>query len=154
MPSPLGGRSMKLRAVDKADLPTLASWTRELQEDEGASVMGTADIESRLSRWLSASYEAVIFEEEKPVGYALCCPSDPDLQGVGGIYLRQFFIVRHARRSGLGSAAFGLFLREVVNERRLVLEALTSNPTGLAFWRSLGLEEYATTFQIPGRSAV
>jgi ribosomal protein S18 acetylase RimI-like enzyme len=59
--------------------------------------------------------------------------------------------VRDARRNGLGSAAFDLLLREVVNDRRLVLEVLTSNPTGHAFWRSLGLDEYSTSFQIPGQ---
>lgn len=150
MSNPLGN-AVKLRPADASDLPLVANWNRQLQEDEGASVMSVAAIESRLSRWLDASYEAVIFENQGPVGYALYRPTDPDLEGAGGIYLRQFFIAREARRTGLGSEAFGLLVREVIDGRRMVLEVLASNPAGHAFWRSLHLEEYSTAFQLPAR---
>ena len=103
----------------------------------------------RLQRWLNADYDGLLFElGAGPVGYALFRPTDPDLKGPGGIYLRQFFIVPEHRRRGIGTQAFELFLNQRVGGRRLVLEALTSNPSGQMFWQSLGLTVYSTTLEL------
>ena len=138
---------MEWRCAVDSDLERLASWNRQLQEDEGASVLSAGACESRLRAWLDGDYTGVVFEKAGPVGYALHRPTDPDSQGAGGLYLRQFFIDRGRRRQGLGAEAFDLFVREILSGRRLVLEALTANPIGLAFWRSRGLSEYCTTFE-------
>lgn len=109
-------------------------------------------IESRLRRWLAEQYEGLVFElGPDAVGYALFRDTDPDLKEPGGIYLRQFFIVPERRRRGLGAAAFRLVLDHTVPGRRLVLEALASNPGGIAFWRSLGLTVYSTTLELQPR---
>ena len=119
-------------------------------------------VEARLQRWLIDDYEGLIFElDSVPVGYALFRQTDPDLKEPDGLYLRQFFILREHRRRGLGTRAFRLFHNEALGGRRLVLEALVSNPDGEAFWRSLGLTLYSVTFELkpdaaanpPGHSA-
>ena len=54
------------------------------------------------------------------------------------------------RRFGYGTRAIRLFLGETVGGRRLVLEALNSNPIGQKFWRSLGMRVYSVTFELAG----
>jgi len=139
-------RSRSLRVSDRA---RIAVRNRQLQIDEGADAMEPADIALRLERWLAGRYDGLIFETEaEPIGYALFCPTDPDLKGADGIYLRQFFIAPEYRRAGNGGAAFRLFLEAVVRGRRVVLEALESNPGGQAFWRSVGLRPYSRAFEL------
>ena len=111
--------------------------------------MNLDEIEARLRRWLSDAYEAVIFElDSEPIGYALFRPTDPDQKEPGGVYLRQFFIAPAHRRFGHGTRAIRLFLDETVKGRRLVLEALNSNPIGQKFWRSIGMRVYSATFEL------
>jgi GNAT superfamily N-acetyltransferase len=141
---------MRWRSVEPGDYQLVADWNRELQVEEGAAPMETPEISTRLQRWLSAEYEAMIFEvNSSSIGYALFRPTDPDPEGPGGIYLRQFFIAPAHRRTGNGSRAFRLFVREAVRGRRLLLEALETNPNGRKFWRSLGLHVYSYKFELP-----
>ncbi len=144
---------MHSRNVEPDDHELVATWNRELQLDEGAALMEIYDISTRLRGWLSAEYEALIFEVgSSPIGYALFRPTDPDSEGSGGIYLRQFFIARDHRRVGNGSQAFRLFVKKAVCGRRLLLDALATNPSGQKFWKSLGLDVYSYRFEsAPGR---
>jgi GNAT superfamily N-acetyltransferase len=133
--------------AEASDLSRLVSWNLQLQEDEGASRMSTEDAEARMRRWLQGDYRATVFEHDGALGYAVFRPTDPDVMGADGVYLRQFFIARERRRQGLGSAALRLLTEQVVPGCRLVFEVLTSNPGGRSFWQSLGLEEWFTTYQ-------
>ncbi len=139
---------MDWRFAEDRDFELLSNWNRELQEDEGASVIGVREIEARLRKWLESDYEAVLFNDDGLAGYALYRPTDPDSEGAGGIYLRQFFVDRNRRRRGRGAKAFDLFVRDIIGERRLVLEVLASNQVGQAFWRSRGLAEYCMTYEL------
>lgn len=139
---------MRCRSINSDESSLVAGWNRQLQIDEGAAPMNLEAIEVRLRRWLSAAYEAMIFElDSEPIGYALYRPTDPDQAEPGGIYLRQFFIAPMHRRQGHGTNAIRLFLAETVRGRRLTLEALSSNPNGQEFWRSLGMRVYSVTFE-------
>lgn len=145
---------MRCRSIKSGDESLISEWNRQLQIEEGASVMDLEEIEVRLRRWLSVNYDAVVFElRSDPIGYALYRPTDADMNDPDGIYLRQFFIARGHRRLGHGSTAIRLFLDEVVQGRRLVLEALNSNPAGQAFWRSLGMRAYSVTFELDPNAA-
>ena len=97
--------NMTINEVTSIDLSLLAKWNRQLQEDEGATVMSLEAIEARFREWFARDYKAVIFEEGNPVRYALFRPCDPDSEGPG-YYLRQFFIDREERRKGYGKSAF------------------------------------------------
>lgn len=145
---------MRCRPIQPSDLKLVSGWNRQLQIDEGATVMELEAILDRLHRWLECDYEAVVFElDDAPVGYALFRPTDPDLKAPNGLYLRQFFIATRHRRRGIGTAAFREFTTQVVRGRRLVLEVLESNPGGQNFWKSLGLARYSTTFEFPPSAA-
>ena len=153
-PASLDGVSVRCRSFESDDHSLISEWNRQLQIDEGAAAMELEAIETRLRRWLSGAFDVVIFESDsEAIGYALYRPTDPDQKEPGGIYLRQFFIARAHRRLGHGSAAIAVFLQEVVQSRRLVLDALSSNPAGQAFWRSLGMREYSVTFEFSAEAS-
>ena len=97
--------------------------------------------------WLASEYRAVIFEEGgEVVAYALYREQPEE------IYLRQFFVVRHRRRQGLGRRAVEILRSEVwPTTKRLTVDVLVANPSGIAFWRAVGYTDYALTLEIlPG----
>ncbi|MEZ5560096.1 MAG: GNAT family N-acetyltransferase [Pseudomonadales bacterium] len=138
------------RDADADDYELLVPWNLHLQEDEGSEPMPLAEIEARMRRWLAADYRVVVFlSAGQRVGYALFRPTDPDLKGPNGVYLRQFFIARECRGEGLGHAAWTLLHTEVFpTGHKVVLEALRSNPGARRFWESLGFEAYSTTYEL------
>lgn len=122
------------------DSPLLARLNLELIVDEGHhNPMNLVELEARTRGWLSTGYRAVVFQrKEHVVAYALFRNDE-----WRRIYLRQFFVVRDARRQGVGRAAMELFKREVVPAgTSIVLEVLTTNAVGRAFWAAVGFREY------------
>lgn len=121
------------------DSPLLARLNLELIADEGhMNPMNVFELEARMRGWLSTEYRAVLFRREAPVvAYALFRNDEWNR-----VYLRQFFVVRDARRQGVGRAAVELFKREVVPGTPVVLEVLTTNSVGRAFWSATGFREY------------
>lgn len=135
---------MQLRFATGDDVPLLARLNRELVEDEGHAVgVAPGDFETRMRVWLEGEYSAVLFEQGGDVlGYALFRPVD------SGVYLRQFFVARGARRRGHGRAAIAL-LRERVwpPGTTVTVDALARNERAIAFWRALGFDDYALTLR-------
>jgi len=135
---------MEHRIAGKDDLLLLADLNRQLIEDEGHSnPMSVAELENRLRAWLVRTYTAVLFMNDgSVVGYALYRTDNM------GIFLRQFFICRDARRKGFGREAMDLLFRRVWPAGALVtLEALSANRAAIDFWRALGFENYAVTMR-------
>ena len=135
---------MEHRIAAKDDLLLLADLNRQLIEDEGHSdPMSVAELEDRLRAWLVRTYTAVLFNNDgSVVGYALYRTDNT------GIFLRQFFICRDARRKGFGREAMDLLCRRVWPAGALVtLEALSANQAAIDFWRALGFEDYAVTMR-------
>jgi len=123
---------VKHRLADQGDLPLLARLNHELIQDEGANHPMTLDeLQARMHGWLSARYQAVLFEESsQTVGYALFRQEEE------GVHLRQFFIARGMRRRGYGREAMELLLQEVWPKAgRVTVEVLHHNAAALAFWR-------------------
>ena len=135
---------MKWRRANLDDSPVLARMNVELIQDEGHSnPMTAAQLEDRMRRWLAAEYSAVLFEDAgEPVANALF----RDNEG-RGIFLRQFLVVRHLRRQGMGRRAIELLANEVVPGTRIVVDVLVWNERALAFWRNLGFSDYAHTLE-------
>ncbi len=136
---------MTYRFASEADIETLAEWNMQLIADENHPVRYSRDeMLARWNEWLSGAYNAVIFSEEgREVAYALYRPQD------GGIFLRQFFVARAARRIGVGTRAFELLRCEIWPGRvRITLDVLTVNPAGLRFWQSLGFREFAIHMEL------
>ena len=135
---------MEYRLAGNNDLFLLAELNQQLIRDEGhPNPMSVAELENRMRAWLVRSYSAVLFMTRGTVvAYALYRGDH------AGIFLRQFFVCRDARRKGYGRAAVTLLLERIWPAGATVtLEALVGNRTAIAFWRAVGFDDYAVTLR-------
>jgi GNAT superfamily N-acetyltransferase len=135
-----------MRFASDADVDLLARLNHELIADEGGdNPMTIAQLGTRITEWLAGRYQAVLFEtsEGEPLAYALFRDDGETL------FLRQFFVVRAYRQTGVGRAAMQRLLNEVFPpEKRLLVEVLSKNARGLAFWHALGFSDYFVTLEL------
>ena len=137
---------MKLtwRYASNEDIGLLTEWNHQLIRDEGhRNPMTIEQLAERMRKWLQGEYRAVLFSTNDPVAFALY-RQESDL-----IYLRQFFVRRDSRRAGIGHGAFGILRQQIwPSGIRLTVEVLCRNPVGIAFWRSVGYQDYCLTLEI------
>lgn len=142
---------MRYREAVHADVPLLARLNRELILDEGhRNTMLLAELEARMAGFLASDYAAVIFEDEaagpecarsEPAGYALFRRA-PD-----HVYLRQFFVCRDRRRTGVGRRAIEWLRQNAWSDSRIRIDVLIGNDRAIAFWRSVGFDPYCLTME-------
>jgi len=131
---------LTFRVAAAADLPHLASWNKQLIEDEGHdNTMSLEELAVRMRNWLTTEYQALIFEDPAapaPVAYALLRDT-PEW-----VHLRQFFVARDCRRRGIGARAVAL-LRDSVfpPDKPVIVEAMAWNQPALSFWRAVGFAD-------------
>ena len=137
---------MKLswREASDSDLGTLAEWNYQLIRDEGhRNPMTVPELAERMKKWLLVEYRAIIFSDADPVAYALF-KKEKSL-----IYLRQLFVRRDRRRTGIGRTAFGILRQKIwPSDIRLTVDVLCRNVGTVAFWRSVGYQDYCLTLEI------
>ena len=131
---------LTFRVAAAADLPQLASWNKQLIEDEGHdNTMSLEELAVRMRNWLATEYQALIFEDPAataPVAYALLRDT-PEW-----VHLRQFFVARDRRRRGIGARAVALLRDSVFPPDKLVIvEAMAWNHRALSFWRAVGFAD-------------
>ena len=138
------GEKMKWRISTDQDFDLLAEWNHQLIADEGhRNPMDIPELRERMKRWLSEDYRAIVFSETQDVAYALFREDEKE------IYLRQFFVRRDRRGEGFGSMAIALLRSEVWPDGlRLTVDVLTANPSGIAFWRAMGYQDYCLTLEV------
>lgn len=137
------------RRATRGDCTLLGVLNHQLIQDEGhRNPMTEAQLAKRMRGWLtSGGYTAFLFEEGgEIVAYALYREAPDE------IYLRHLFVVRHRRRQGVGRRAMRLLMDEIWTPgKRLTVEVLCANTTGVAFWKSVGYAEYSLCLEImPG----
>ncbi len=151
LPSRFAGKVL-VRPHSRGDFPLLARMNRELADDEGhRNPMTIALMEERFRRFVDEegwNVDLFLIGDEV-VGYATHRrepePSDPDGERV---FLRQFYIVRHYRRDGLGQAAFdALTAARFRPGDRVILEAIENNPGGRVFWLRVGFTPYSAILE-------
>jgi GNAT superfamily N-acetyltransferase len=123
----------------------LAEWNHQLIQDEDhRNSMTISQLFDRMRSFLSGEYSAVIFSEDaEPVAYALYREDENE------IYLRQLFVMRTRRRKGIGKKAVQILREDLWPKfKRLTVEVLTHNAGGVAFWRSVGYQDYCLTLEI------
>ena len=133
------------RKAAKADCALLGELNHQLIRDEGhRNRMTVPQLQKRMRGWLAGEYAAILFEKgAEVVAYALY-REEPDQ-----IYLRQLFVQRHCRRRGLGRQAFGILRSQIwPAHKRLTVQVLSANATAVAFWKSVGFQEYSLTLEI------
>ena len=137
---------MNYRTATLADIETLAELNHQLIADEGAdNPRSVAQLAERMAEWLEGRYRAVLFEEGgAPVAYALYRDDGES------IYLRQFFVTRERRRTGVGRDAIARLVNEVFPPgKRVVVEVLAKNARAMAFWHAMGFVDYFMTLERP-----
>ena len=138
---------MLYRFAEITDYQLLASMNKQLIQDEGhRNLMGLAELERRMAKWLGEQYQAILFEEGRiAYGYALF-KEEPEY-----IYLRHFYVAREHRRKGVGRAAIEwLCCHTWGSNRRIRLDVLIDNEAGIAFWKSVGFGAYCLTLEKEG----
>jgi GNAT superfamily N-acetyltransferase len=136
---------MDFRIATATDIPQLAFLNAALIRDEGhRNRLTVAELEARMRKFLNENYVAVVFSEDgKTAGYALYRIDEED-----GVFLRQFFVVPHARRRGLGREAVQwLCANPWQNAERITLQVLLHNQRGIDFWRAVGFGDYCLTME-------
>jgi len=137
---------MQWRYADLEDAGTLARMNQQLIRDEGhRNHMTQPELEERMRGWLSSQeYSAVLFKsDEELVAYALFRVE------ADKVHLRQFLVVSHRRRQGIGREAIQILRNEIwPQSRRLTVDVLVANKVGLGFWRANGYVDYALTLEI------
>jgi predicted acetyltransferase len=136
--------TLKTRFASVEDCSMLAAWNYQLIRDEGhRNPMDVWELEERMRGWLaSGEYLAVIFEAEEPVAYALFRETEDE------IHLRQFFVVRHKRREGIGSCAMAQLFALWPKEKRWTVSVLVKNIPAVVFWQAQGYADYSLTLEI------
>lgn len=140
--------TLRYRFAGARDAQLLARLNLLLVED-GAD-FGSPDpgfFQRRMQRWLGDGHNrAVLFEDERGRLQAYAVYKEDAAE----IYLRQFLVLRAARRRGVGREAYTLLRTRIWNaDKRLTLEVLSANRAAYRFWRSLGYRDCAVTLEIP-----
>jgi predicted acetyltransferase len=138
-------KHLYFRKATSDDVPLLAAFNQQLIEDEGhCNRMTLPELEQRMQHWLQSEYQAILFEHGSvPVAYALY-REEPDM-----ISLRQFFVARQHRRSGVGRQAIQLLQTEVwPPAERIRVEVLVDNRRAYDFWKAVGFADYAITLEM------
>ena len=70
-------------------------------------------------------------------------------EGSDEVYLRQLFVRRDKRRTGLGRRAIGILRQSIWPcQKRLTVEVLCQNAAAIRFWRAMGYQDYSLTLEI------
>jgi len=136
---------MEYRIATENDLDLLADWNQQLiRDEEHRNRMNLSQLRNRMKEWLTSDYTAVVFSiSAEPVAYALFHA------GADEIYLRQLFVSRDKRNQGLGTEAVALLKDNLwPPSKRLTVDVLSHNQSGIRFWRSLGYKDYCLTLEI------
>ncbi len=138
---------MIFRYASESDLDLLAEWNHQLIQDEGhENPLSVPKLRKRMGMLLTTGYKAVIFsdEENNDVAYALYHEMAKE------IYMPQFFVDRTRRREGIGRRAMGVLFDTVwPKDKRLTVEALCHNTSGIEFWRAMGFRDRSLMLEIP-----
>ena len=131
-----------IRPATPADVPTILRFVRELAafEREPDAVEATqADLEDALFGAHPAA-EAVIAEDNEPLGFALFFHNFSTWTGRRGLYLEDLYVTPAARGRGVGKALL-THLAGVALDRgcaRFEWSVLDWNADAIAFYRSVG----------------
>lgn len=135
---------MTYRFAASDDIPLLAAMNERLTRDENhRDRMTIPALRARMTKWLDEGSRAVLFEADgQCVGYVLFDKTPEH------IYLKHFFIEAEHRRKGTGRSAMKWLMRNAWDgESRIRLDVLSGNERGIAFWKSLGFEDYCITME-------
>jgi GNAT superfamily N-acetyltransferase len=127
------------------DAQALGELNHQLIHDEGhRNPMTVPELIDRMRRWLETDYRGSIFEDDSDiVAYALYRDEEDH------IYLRQFFVQPHKRRSGIGRGSMKILCSQIwPKDKRIRVDVLCQNQVGVALWRAVGFIDYCLTLEM------
>jgi predicted acetyltransferase len=136
---------MNYRRATENDCSLLAELNHQLIRDEGhRNRMTVPELEQRMKDWIAEEYSAVLFEvDDSVIAYALYREQPEE------IYLRQLFVIRQQRRKGIGRQAMEILRSKIwPKSKRLTVEVLVQNKAAVAFWRTMGFQDYCLALEI------
>jgi ribosomal protein S18 acetylase RimI-like enzyme len=136
---------MRHRFARSEDAELLAQFNHQLIQDEGhRNAMTIPELVDRMGSWLANDYRASIFEDGSSiVAYALY------REEIDNLYLRQFFVQRARRRTGIGRACVNILFSDIwPQDKRITVDVLCLNPAGIGFWRAMGFTDYCLTLEV------
>ena len=136
---------MRHRIANIEDSEALGELNHQLIKDEGhRNSMTTPELIERMRSWLITDYRASIFEDDRGIlAYALY-KEDQD-----SVHLRQLFVQRRNRRSGVGRQSMNILFSEVwPRDKRVTVDVLCHNSGAIAFWKSVGFTDYSLSLEI------
>ena len=152
------GDSPQFRSAERADVPLVLTFIRELADYEGMLDEVVAD-EATLEEWLFDRRAAeVVFalEEGREVGFALFFHNFSTFLGRSGVYLEDLYVRSEHRGKGYGKALLKRLAR-IALERgcgRLEWWCLDWNRPSIDFYLSMGAEPMSdwTVYRVAGEA--
>jgi predicted acetyltransferase len=135
---------INFQKADNEDVYLLGQMNKELIEDERHSnPMTIGELTERMRDFLNSVYTAYfIMVDDTISGYCLFRDDK------GYIYIRQLFVKRNKRRIGLGRACVKWLKSNYWNGRKVRIEVLCHNESGIKFWRSIGFNDYCIVMEL------
>jgi ribosomal protein S18 acetylase RimI-like enzyme len=136
---------MRHRLATPEDGEILAELNHQLIQDEGhRNPMTIPELAERMRGWLIADYRASIFEDDSGIlAYALYREEKEY------VHLRQLFVQRLKRRSGIGRQCMSILFSETwPQNKRITVDVLCQNLAAISFWRKVGFTDYSLSLEI------
>ncbi len=148
---------LNIRPAERADIPLILGFIRELAEYEKLADQVIADAEQMAEHLFGQRpYAEVLIGEVDglPAGFALFFHNYSTFLGKPGIYLEDLYVRASARGAGLGKALLSTLARLAVERGcgRLEWSVLNWNESAIGFYQQLGaqpLDEW-TVYRLTG----
>lgn len=135
--------NISIQKADQIQVDQLAAMNKQLITDEGhRNPMNLEQLAERMRGWLRGEYCAyVAVVNGENAGYCL-------FRDTGEyIYIRQLFVWKKFRRHGIGKTLVNWLAENTWNGRKLRIDVLCNNATGIEFWRGIGFVDYCITME-------
>ena len=157
----MNGSALRIRRVDRDDVPAVVELVHALAEYEHASDdchLSEAQLHAALFQDRPALFGHVALADGDVVGCALWFLNFSTWHGAHGIYLEDLFVQPAHRGTGLGRALLVELARECVRRgyARLEWAVLDWNEPSIRFYRALGatVQDEWSMFRLDGESLV
>jgi GNAT superfamily N-acetyltransferase len=135
----------QIRKASAEDAALVLWFIRELAEYEKLADCVTAteeDMRRNLGGEHPAAEALLLYEGERPVGFAIYFFNYSSFRGASGLYLEDLFVIPEARGKGYGKALLRRLAKVAVEKgcRRMEWAVLDWNEPAIRFYESLGSE--------------
>ncbi|MCW4011425.1 MAG: GNAT family N-acetyltransferase [Candidatus Bathyarchaeota archaeon] len=139
---------LTVRTASLDDVESLVVMNKHLIEDEGSrNPMDMEELKHRMIGMIEGEWKVLLINNQtEDVGYMVYKVSpDEYFPEQSELYIRQYFIKRQHRGTGLGAQAFNFISENYFPENTtLTLDVLEINPGGRKFWEKVGFKPYLT----------